>query len=346
MKRPAIFIFLSLALAGFCIQGDAWGQDGASQLFEAQDMVSLRLETDLGLLFSDRGDDPQQQQATLTYTGQDGNDVSQLLKVRLRGNFRKNHCDFPPIRLNFAKKEAHGTLFEGEDKVKLVTHCKDKEHDYEQYVLLEYLSYRLFNELTDFSFRVRLARITYVDTEKARKPLTRYGFLIEDDDAMALRNEGVKLEEEGHHQESTNYDQISKMALFQYMIGNTDWSVSGLHNIRLVHTGESLLPYAVPYDFDFSGFVNATYASPDPRLPIKTVRQRLYRGYCRPESALTTQVALFESKKEQFYRMINEFQPLRSTVRKDTRKYLDAFYKTLASTRRMQRAFIDACQEL
>ena len=347
MSRLIPILLLLFILLGVLNQNDVHGQDMQSTLFESDEVVAVVLKTDFKKLFDDRGDDPKQQPATLSYTDEEGSEHTQELKVRLRGNFRKKHCNFPPIRLNFAKKEAEGTLFEGEDKLKLVTHCQDKKEEYEQYVLMEYLAYRMYNELTDLSFRVRLVRVTYEDSEGNRKPLTRYGFLIEDDELMAQRNNGFHLDEHtGYHQESTDYSQILKMSVFQYMIGNTDWSVPALHNIRLVSSEEVQLPIAVPYDFDFSGLVNTNYASPSPKLPIKTVRQRLYRGYCRPQEELAEQVEVFQAKKEQFYMLIKDMKPLSRVARGNAIDYLNDFYKTISTEKRIRRAFQNTCQQL
>ena len=341
-RQIALFAFTFLI--GYALElENAYGQ---SVLFESDEMVAVTLKTDLGMLFKDRGDDPQQQPATITYAGEDGEDVAQELKVRLRGNFRKKHCDFPPIRLNFAKKEAKGTLFEGEDKLKLVTHCKDRNKEYEQYVLREYLVYRMFGQLTDKSFRVRLLEITYEDTAGKRKPVTTYGFLIEDDEAMAARNEGTHVEFEGYHQERTENDHILMLSLFQYMIGNTDWSVPALHNVRLITTTESRRPFAVPYDFDFSGLVNATYANPAPGLSIDMVTDRLYRGFCRPEEEVANHIAVFLDKKEQFYALIDNLEPLNRKSRRSAVSFMDGFYKVLDSDRRTRHAFDFACREV
>lgn len=341
MYRQIVRIAFTLLLGGLLISTEAVGQ---SVLFESDDMIAVTLKTDFELLFNDRGDDPQQQPATISYIDEEGERVSQELKVRLRGNFRKKHCNFPPIRLNFAKKQAKGTWFEGEDKLKLVTHCQNRNKEYEQYVLLEYLTYRMYSQMTEKSFRVRLLHITYEDAAEKRKPVTSYGFLIEDDEAMAARNEGKHVEFEGYHQEKTEKDQILMLSLFQYMIGNTDWSVPALHNVRLIVTGESRRPFAVPYDFDFSGLVDATYANPNPQLPIKSVTDRLYRGFCRPEEELSRHIATFQDNKEHFYALVETLEPLDRRSRRSATTFLDDFYKDLSSERRIRRAFEYTCR--
>src|SRR5256885_2062303 len=164
--------------------------------------------------------------------------------------------------------------------MKLATHCRGGRN-FEQYTLEEYLIYRIFNLLTERSFQVRLAHVTYVDTAHTRDTLTRYGFFIEDDNRMARRNHTHVITSQGIPQEGTDPDQVGLIAVFEYMIANTDWSVGGLHNIVLTEDTSGTV-YPVPYDFDWSGVISTPYARPDARLNITSVRQRLFRGYCRP----------------------------------------------------------------
>ncbi len=162
----------------------------------------------------------------------DGSAGSQEIQIQTRGNFRlaRRNCDFPPLRLNVKKEPSIGTLFEGQDKLKLVGVCKLGQDYWVQYVLAEYLVYRMFNLFTPMSFRVRLARVTYIDSSGEDDTFTRYGFIIEDDDAMATRNGGWKVPWETGRQFNPvllERDQAILVDVFQYMIGNTDWSGSG-----------------------------------------------------------------------------------------------------------------------
>ena len=341
MLRLHYFIAVPSMIFCACFSVEVFAQ---STFFDSDEVLRITLRTDFEMLFEDRGDDPEQQLAVISYDTAGGDIISQELKIRLRGNFRKNHCDFPPIRLNFAKKASKNTLFEGEDKLKLVTHCKDWDAKYEQYVLLEYLAYKMYNELTDLSFRARLLHITYEDSKGKRKPLVRYGFLIEDDEAMALRNGGTILEKQGIQQQAMQAPDITLMTVFQYMIGNTDWAIPVLHNVRLVVKEGAPLPFAVPYDFDFSGFVDTNYSAPSTRLPIVSVRDRLYRGYCRPEAEVADQVALFHSEKDQLYALIEGLEPLARRNRKDAIGYLNTFFRTLSSEKRIRYAFVKNCR--
>lgn len=338
-------------------QTDVSASAGLPAIFASSEILELTLTVDLNTLINDSGDHPGEHAATLERTGvergveQDAS-VQEIL-VQVRGNFRrqKTNCNFPPLRLNFKKKAVQGTIYEGLDKVKLVTHCQNLDKTYNQRVLLEYLAYKFYNQLTPLSFNARLVKMTYKDENNDRKKMTKFGFLIEDDDQMAKRNGGDIIKKTIAHQDSTNYDQMTLLSVFQYFLGNTDWSVSALHNIRLVHraadTGsdleEMLMP--VPYDFDWSGLVNAPYAKPSGNLSINTIRDRLFRGYCRTEAELEPYFDLFREEQPAINKLIDELEPLGRKYKRSTRQYVDRFYKTINSGRKIRRNFIKSCRK-
>lgn len=337
---PAVFIALA-ALAP-----PASGQD-PDPLFASNAVLAFRLETDLGAVFKERGQESKEHPAKLAYTAADGTPVTLDIDVRTRGNFRlrPQTCGFPPLRLDFPKGKVENTLFAGQDKLKLTVHCQDRRANYEQSVIMEYLIYRMFNLISDQSFRARLARFTYVDAAGKRDTLTKYAFFIENDDRMAARLGGTILGVDGVHDEATERDQITRLAVFEYLIGNTDWSVYGLHNIVLVVAPTSQVPVAVPYDFDWSGVISAPYARPDARLPIKTVRERLFRGYCRTPEELAPVFQLFNEQKDTMYDLYRNQEGLDPKVRDDALKYYDEFYKTINDPRAVNREFIRSCRQ-
>lgn len=249
------------------------------------------------------------------------------LKITVRGNHRRNPevCRFPPLLLNFSRKTTQRTLFEHVNRVKLVTHCLG-----EDYVLREYLVYKLYNILTDKSFRVRLCRIEYEDLQGKRKTETRYAFLIEDDKEMAKRNRGeivpkaIAISMAGMDAEA-----MATLAVFQYMIGNTDWSVPYRHNIKLLSVDSLAAPYPVPYDFDYSGIVAPPYAVPPPELGIASVRQRLYRGCHFPDHIYADVIRTFQTHRAAIYNVYLNFPLLNKSSLKKTFDFLDDFYKTL-----------------
>ena len=325
----------------------AFDQEPPETLFDAEDPLELILEADLKPVLKDTDDDRPYRPARLWYLDEQRDTVSFDIGVKTRGHYRRIYldCNVPPLRLNFKKKAVKNTVFHGQDKLKLVTHCRDNARAFQQYTLKEYLIYKAYNLITDNSFRARLVRITYVDTEDRRKTVTKYGFLIEDEDRLAERLGGRILKTGVIHQEATNKQQATVLAVFQYMIGNTDWSVPGHHNIKFVFVDPQRPPLTVPYDFDFAGLVNARYAKPDPRLQISSVRERLYRGYCRTEEEFQIAFAPFNEQKEAIYALFREFEYLDEKVGERSIKYLDDFYETINKPKGVKREFLSACLE-
>lgn len=320
----------------------------SSPLFSSHEVLDVRIEADLSAVLKDRGDSPEYRPAKIRFTDADGRDAALEVRIRPRGLFRKNrsNCDFPPLRLNFKKKDVRGTLFDGQDKLKLVTHCQTRRGGYEQYVLKEYLVYRTLNEITDLSFRVRLLRVTYVDDTKANdKGITRYGFLIEDADEMAGRNNADVIEQKGMHQHVTSKDETTLMTVFQYMIGNLDWSVPALHNIVLLRPKELSVFLPVPYDFDFSGVVNAQYAIPPPHLGVSSVEERLYRGNCQTEDELQSTLDRFLARKDEILELWTS-DLLDSGNRKRAARYMEDFFKNISNPRSVRADLVNTCRSV
>jgi hypothetical protein len=350
LRLPVVVVALTASVA---LAAPAAGQDTVAAkpkregpLFASQDLLTLRLEADFGAVFKERADSSHPHPAKLSYTA-DGTPVSLDVQIQTRGHFRRQSrtCNFPPIRVTFPKDAIKNTLFAHESHLKLTVHCQDKKANYEQSVLLEYLIYRSFNLLTDASFKARLARVTYVDAAGKRDTLTRYAFFVENDTRMASRLGGKVFKTQHVHDESTEPDQMLLVWLFEYFIGNTDWSVWGLHNIVLVERPNTGVPLAVPYDFDWSGVIDAPYARPDYRLPIKSVRERLFRGYCRTAEELTQVIQLFNDKKEAIYQLYRTQEGLDLKVRDEALKYYDEFYQTINDPKAVRREFVENCRK-
>lgn len=316
-------------------------------LFESEDVLEFTIKADLSSVFGDTSDDRPYQPASLTYLESTGDTAHQDIKIKTRGEYRRLRlsCNVPPIRLNFDKSQVENTLFSQQDKIKLVTHCRDRKRSYEQYVLEEYLVYKMYNILTDTSFQVQLAQVTYEDITGKRDPVTRYGFLIEAEELLAARL-GERILETGHvHPEDTDHELITMLSVFQYMIGNTDWSVQSYHNIRIIFVDPQRPPLAVPYDFDMAGIVDAEYASPNPNLRIESVRDRLFRGYCRSDEEFSAVFDRFNEKKEAIYALWRDFEPLEKRYKERALSYLDSFYTTISNTRLIRRGFLRMCLE-
>jgi hypothetical protein len=222
----------------------------------------------------------------LSYGGPDGAVVAVDLRVRARGKSRLAACSFPPLRLNFRTGDLAGTVLEGQDRLKLVTHCEPREAN-AQWVHLEYLAYRVLNLVTESSLRARPVEVTYFDTEREREVASGPGILLEDEEQFAARQNLHPIEEQTVKRARYDQSALALVGAFQYFIGNTDWSALAAsdgeseccHNVIPLARNDGLL-VPIVYDFDSSGIVDTSYALPDERLGISSVRQRLYRGTC------------------------------------------------------------------
>jgi len=303
------------------------------------------LRTDVSWIRDTRSDE-EEAEGTVTYRGPDGADVTVPVKVRARGNFRRDrsNCNFPPLRLNFAGKQVEGTVFEGQDKLKLVTPCHDSREAYQTYVLQEYLVYRVLQLLTPASFRVRLVHVTYEDPDGGYDTRTKTAFFIEEDGQMAARNRALVSEWEQFHPAAMYGEQASLVVLFQYMIGNTDFSLPMFHNAILLRDQEGRY-LTIPYDFDWSGIVDARYAVPDPRLPIRDVTQRIFRGYCRPDVDHAALIARFNAQRDAIRTLYEGVPELEEGARKRALEYYDRFYDVLNDPRKYDREIVRACLE-
>jgi len=322
-------------------------------LFASQLPLRVTIEAPLTTLMKER---PKEEylDGTFTFTGDDGAEQTIDLKMRTRGNYRwmEKHCDFSPIRLNFRKKQVADTEFAGQDKLKLVTHCQNNKRHYEQLVLREFLAYRIFQVMTNKSFGVRLLQVNYVDTEGA-KPMTKLAFAIEDDDDVAKRVGMKSLKTPDIRNEDLDRRQQNLVNVFQYLIGNTEFSLikaepgkACCHNSDLMSAtgGPPFTP--LPYDFDFAGLVNAPYAEPNPRYDIRSVRHRLFRGLCRNNELLPDTIQQFLDKKDAVYAIIDELDMLTPRSRRNVTSYLNAFYNRISTPKKVNARIIKKCDEL
>jgi hypothetical protein len=283
--------------------------------------------------------------AVLTYHINERDSVNKNVRLRSRGAMRNGYCSFPPISLNFKNAGFQKADVAKIEKIKMVTHC---EYGNEENLLKEYLVYKLYNVLTDNSFRVRLVKVTYINTSKPKsKPIETYSFLIEPVEMLAERTQAVVVEAENLSQTVIFPEVMNRMAIFNYMIGNTDWSVPSQHNCKVLSVIDINRPgmgTIVPYDFDYSGLVNADYAIPFHELPIKTVRERLYLGICRSEDEFNTALQEFKAHKDDFYKVINDFTLLDKRTKVDMIEYLDSFFVQFDSRNSIVSDLIKDCK--
>ena len=329
---------------------------GSAPLFASHDLLEITFEADFqALRKEDRSRDSREDRPAMMSWNEPGKaGKSMEIQLRTRGNFRlsRRNCDFPPLRLRIKKGPSEGTLFEGQTRLKLVVTCKLRQDYWQQYVLLEYMAYRTLNALTDRSLRVRLARVTYVDTSGKDDPFTRYAFLIEPEENLASRNNASVVEWNVGQFDPRLLDRRNAILtdVFQYMIGNTDWSGVEMHNMILIRDQENIA-YTVPYDFDFSGLVNARYATVDPSLRINRVRERLFRGFCpqdvnRPPADYEAVYDLFRERQEEISELWRGLESLDRKRLEETLKYFDEFYDTINDPRRIESRMMRDCRKI
>jgi hypothetical protein len=257
--------------------------------------------------------------------------IDKKIKIKYRGEFRYENCSFPPMRINF-KKPVNAYSDTGKiKKLKLVTRCGSATI-YDDYALREYLVYKLYNVLTDTSYRVRLLRITVLDTRKNRKPITQYGYFIEPIDILAGRINATVVNSPNLNQIHIVPEVMDRVAIFNYMIANWDWSVPGQHNINVLKSLDFSGPdlgLAVPFDFDLCGVVNANYSIPAEVTGLRSARDRKFIGICRDKEVFKTDLLNFLNKKKKLYAVVNDFQYLSQKSRDDIISFLDQFFSQL-----------------
>lgn len=294
------------------------------QFFNDTSILHATISTDLGKLLRQKKTGSQFP-AIFSFALPDGIIISDPILLEIRGHYRKDNCYLPPLKVDF--KYQNSSILHKLGSLKLVSECKTAEAN-DQYLLKEFITYKIYNLLTDISFHVRLLNLNLVDSTRKKKTITEHAFLIEDIKDVAKRNNCVDWENVSLFSEDTDRWQMTMVAIFQYMIGNTDWGVPVNHNTRLIVSKIDSLrrPFVVPYDFDYSGFVNTDYAVPDERLPIQSVRERFYQGFPRTMEELNPVLDIFKQQKENIYALINNFSLLTSRSKKDMIGYLDDFY--------------------
>jgi len=325
-----ILLLYSQTYSTFAQTADPDSSKKTFGLFDDDKIIDITLKFDLTTYFRSK---PQKEylDANLTLHQSKTDSVSRDIHLRTRGVFRNQYCTFAPIELNLKKADFGYTDLNKISKLKLQPQCgsgKDKG----EYVLREYLTYKLFNVLTDTSFRVRLLTVTYIDSKRDRKPVKQYGFFIEPAEMLAKRTGSILIKSPAINQRSIIPAIMDRLAIFNYMIGNYDWSVPGQHNVLVIKT-LVVDPYgrgiAIPHDFDWTGLVNATYAIPAENMGTSNVRERIFGGVCRTKATYLKTLELFYRKKGEFYKVINDFPYLDIRAKKDMTRYLDEFFDQL-----------------
>jgi hypothetical protein len=343
---------------------DAGNGAKPEKLFESVETMEISMTAPWHELLQDKnftGSYP----ANLAYTDEAGNEVSIDLTVERRGVTRQRVCRIPPIKLRFVKGAAKDTIFRGQKSLKMVTHCQ-KDSDYQQYYVLEMLAYRIYNLLTDYSFRVRpltvmyfqadaeehSSRFSFFKKETSAGPV--FAFLIEDDKDVANRFDLDKVNIPRIKPEQLDTTESALLGLFQYMIANVDWAATMgpqpdecCHNVKLIGpepTSPDDILHALPYDFDSSGLVDASYATPNEGLPIRRVTQRLYRGYCASNPGLQDARQRMLDKEQSIYGLVKAESRLEADRQEKALEFLQGFYEVIKDDEKFRREIVEECR--
>jgi len=317
-----------MVMIGLSVIGIAQDKQTIFDALYSPEILEVSIETDLSNLIDNRKKD-EYQHAIFSYENAAGELEQHDMKLKPRGKFRRSICDFPPIKLNFSKNRLMERGYIAEyDKLKLVTHCIEDKFASKENVGREYLAYRLYNLLSEKSYRVQLIRLTYIDSKDRISRIKRYGFILEDTDEMAHRAGGKECEEciNVPASELSLKDEHT-MAVFQYMIGNADYNTGMMRNVKMVrsYTGSSVIP--VPYDFDFAGLVDPSYAIPNADYGLMSVKQRVFLGQKVDSAMLASTLEHFVANRKAMEKIAEDVKLLNRQGRTEVIRYLDTFFR-------------------
>lgn len=344
-KILSVFTFLiffnnaeSLSVIDYQQPSTLSSKDGS--LFDSDEILGITLKGNMEALLKNRRNEAKYFPVILTYKNEKGKEVSIPIQVKTRGHFRrqKANCNYPPLLLKFSGKEKPSDYFPENSSLKLVMPCKS-----DKFIVHEWLVYKLYNLITTQSFRTRLVKVTLQDenSKKIAEPL--YGIILEEEKQMAKRNNDIVLKKKIRPQDVMQ-PLFLKMAMFEYLISNTDWSVEYLQNVKLIAADSTAAPVAVPYDFDLAGIVNSPYAKPAEELKLNSVRVRRYRGYCVSDMKLfDSTISFYNGLKNKIYKTYTSCSLLDSKYVTATIKFLDEFYATINNPKLLKKEFQYPC---
>jgi hypothetical protein len=349
--KPGFLFALLLAGAVVCHDGRA-----ETPLFASHDLLALSIPVNFKTLCRPReSEDCGYLGTRLDFGEPDGKMSTIPVEVIIRGGWRSltKNCSAPLLFLRFNEDDTPGTPFEGQSVLPLTTHCgqgvsleaaanRPARSAWEQYLLREYLAHRIYNEISDYSLRARLVRISYPNPDKPSRTIHNYAFLTEHFDSLAARNGAVRPSRGQFEAEKLDGRLAAQLAVFQYLIGNTDWSIARERNTVLFRRPDGRQE-PVPFDFDMSGLVNAHYAGPAPGVPIDSVRERWFLGYCHPEVDWDALRTHFLAQQEAVLALPGQVPGLDKKSRKQADSFLGRFFETLQDPAAWKQEVVDRC---
>ena len=341
-----------LVLCCIVLSLNAFAQSEGDSGKSYSELFNINNPFEIDLIFDIKGfiknkDAEEYMDAKIAYKTSAGDSVHKNVKIRARGYVRKRICYLPPIRIDFDDEDYQVDLFDSFGKVKLVSTCKVAAN-HEQFVIKEYLSYKIYEKITDISLKTYYLKVNFIDSQGKKKPFTSYSFILEDIDDLAERNNAIEVENMGLLEAQLDRPTMNLFAMYQYLISNVDWHIPSLHNVKLIKSNDHRkpLPMPVPYALDYCGIVNTNYAIPQPRVPIESLTQRYWMGTCLTEEEFSTVTATFLEKKDEIIRMFEECESLDKIHRNTAVKFIKQYYTIIEkSEQQAMRTILKDCDQ-
>lgn len=334
-SKTFLCVMLSMLITGSVLASEP------DSLFRSEEIIKIELRSDFSAIQNDRAENPVLHDGELIYQTSLGETIKLPVKIIVRGHFRRDpeHCDFPPLYIEFKKSEDKKTIFNNQKRLKLVTPCQTEKD-----VIEEHTIYKMYNQVSDFSLKARLVKVLYYDTSRNKKLFEKYSFFIEDKDHAAERNNS-KEKDKPLTPYDLNVDNFRKMAVFEYIIGNKDWFVTSRQNVIIMQPKDTTLaPCGVPYDFDLSGLVNVEYSKPEGVPDEMLSDKRVYMGICYTENEFNEVFEFYRKLRPVFESIIDKQQLLSKSDRNYIIGYISHFYKVIESNKLIKQEFLDKCQ--
>ncbi len=342
--RPFLFALFVLTYSSYSQEvAETEAQLDVTELFASESILPIKLSYSLRDANRETNDSTYIKTA-LSYEEADGTWRTFEVEIRARGNFRRKNCYFAPIKMKIDKKVSTGTLFEGNKRLKLVLPCLLQKNTNDN-IVKEFMAYKLFEVISPYHFKTKMLSIDLEELKNKKTVEHKIkGFFIEDDKKVAARHQGKVLERSVH---PLQQDAVASLRndLFQYMIGNTDFSSAYQHNGKLLFIDKSTIP--IPYDFDMAGLINASYATVSQiqgeTLEITKVTDRMYRGFKRDNQVLQQVRQEFLDNKIRMMAIIDGLQANFDDPREfsTARKYIADFFEIMADDARFKREIVD-----
>ncbi|MBN1188055.1 MAG: hypothetical protein JXB49_37620 [Bacteroidales bacterium] len=317
----------------------------SKSVFNGSDTLNITILLNLHELLADTSKTSKDFPAILIYDESSTTSDTLLIDIAKRGKFRKKteNCDFPPLSIKF-HDDAKGSIFENGEKLKLVTHCNTCNKDFEQYLFQEYLIYKLYNIITDVSYKTKLVNITYRDTLTGEE-IHSYAFFIESNESLENRLGGDLIKAKTAPIDKIDKESMAKLIFFQNMIINSDWSVSIMHNIKMISLDPFYAPVPIPYDFDWAGIIDIPYSTYLYTAKDGHTPQRKFKGVCIERKHVKQTVRYFNEKKEEIYDLYTSFKLLDNKQLERILKSYDEFYRTINNSFTLHKELKSLCKK-